>query len=195
MRVFFSCSLQDEKFDNTLFHKIYKEIENLGYDHVDQEVVNLTREQFNKLKEETREVQVKRYNDKLEAIKKADICIFETSPHSLSTGFLIHAALDQQKPTIALYYQDMVPFFLSGIENEKLMIQSYSEKTLKKVLRDLLEQAREKRDKRFNFFISPKLLEFLERASTGDGITKSKYIRNLIVEHMREHKELADSTS
>jgi predicted DNA binding CopG/RHH family protein len=57
----------------------------------------------------------------------------------------------------------------------------------------LLDHAREKRDKRFNFFISPKLLEFLEKTSNGDGITKSKYIRNLIVEHMRQNKNLTES--
>jgi predicted DNA binding CopG/RHH family protein len=59
---------------------------------------------------------------------------------------------------------------------------------IKKTLRELLENAREKRDKRFNFFISPKLLEFLENTSNTEGVTKSKYIRNLIVEHMRENK-------
>jgi predicted DNA binding CopG/RHH family protein len=68
------------------------------------------------------------------------------------------------------------------------MIRSYNEKDLKKVVSEALEQSREKRDKRFNFFISPKLLEFLEQSSNSEGITKSKLIRNLIVEHMRENK-------
>lgn len=187
MKIFFSASLQGE-VNTQIYHKIFSEIEATGYEHVDNEVVKLSREEFAELKNKGREEQIKRYNQKIDAIKKADICIFDVSAHSLSTGFLVNVALDLQKPTIALFYGDMSPYFLSGVENEKLIIQSYTEKNVKKVLRDLLDQAREKRDKRFNFFISPKLLEFLENTSNAEGVTKSKYIRNLIVEHMRQNK-------
>lgn len=190
MKVFLSGSLLDKDFiAKDFFTKIYKEIEAAGYEHVDNEVVTMTPDEYKELRNQGREMQVKRYNTKVEAIKKADICIFETSSHSLSTGFLINVSLEQQKPTIVLYYEDMVPYFLSGIENDKLIVQSYNDKNFKKIVRNLLETAREKRDKRFNFFISPKLLEFLEKTSNSEGVTKSKYIRNLIVEHMRSHKE------
>lgn len=191
MKVFFSGSPRGKDVNTELFQKIYKEIESLGYENLDNEIVTLSRAEYNDLKDMSRDEQMKRYNKKVENIKKADICIFDTSSHSLSTGFLVNVALDQQKPTIVLYYDDLVPYFLSGIDNEKLVIHSYNEKNIRKVLSNLLEQARERRDKRFNFFISPKLLEFLESASNSEGITKSKYIRNLIVEHMRDHKDLA----
>ncbi len=194
MKVFFTGALQDKEFvSKGLYAKIYKEIESAGYEHVDDEVVKMTSDEYRDLKDAGREVQLKRYNHKVDSIKKADICIFESSSHSLSTGFLINVALEQQKPTIVLYYEELIPFFLSGVENDKMVVQSYNEKTLKKVISAILEQAREKRDKRFNFFISPKLLEFLEKTSNTDGITKSKYIRNLIVEHMRQNKTLAES--
>lgn len=82
------------------------------------------------------------------------------------------------------------------MEEEKLIIKQYNEKNIKKVIKEAIDIARERRDKRFNFFISPKLLEYLEKASFNDGVTKSKFIRNLITEHMRktrgEHVVLED---
>lgn len=188
MKVFFTGSIRDTNFDKTLFKKIYKEIEDLGYEHVSDTILHLSEDDSSLGEKDTREDHIKRYTERVDAIKKADICIFETSAHSLTTGFLINVSLDQQKPTIVLYYKDLVPYFLEGIEHEKLMIRSYNEKDVKKVVSEALEQSREKRDKRFNFFISPKLLEFLEQSSNSEGITKSKLIRNLIVEHMRENK-------
>ncbi len=193
MKVFFTGAPQDnELITKGIYQKIYKEIESADYEHVDDEIVNMSAEEYRNLKDASREVQLKRYHQKLDSIKKADICVFETSTHSLSTGFLINVALEQQKPTIVLYYEDLIPFFLSGVENDKMIVQQYNEKNIKKAIPAILEQAREKRDKRFNFFISPKLLEFLEKTSNSEGITKSKYIRNLIVEHMRQNKNLAE---
>jgi uncharacterized short protein YbdD (DUF466 family) len=96
-------------------------------------------------------------------------------------------ALEDNKPVIILYFNQNTPLFMSGVEDEKLFVANYSEKNIKKVVRNSLEQAKERRDKRFNFFISPKLLEYLEKMSKEEGITKSKFIRNLILEHM--HKE------
>lgn len=187
MKVFFSASLQGD-VNIELIRKIYREIEAFGFDHTDDEVMTLSKEEYKALKDQPREVLVDRYNRKMAAIKSADICVFDATSYSLSTGFLVHAALDALKPTIVLYYKDLIPYFMAGINNERLIIKSYDERTMKKKLREAINHARERRDKRFNFFISPKLLDFLERASRQEGITKSKYIRNLIVEHMRANK-------
>lgn len=192
MKVFFTGSIRDTSFDKTLFKKLYQEIETLGYEHVNDTILHLSEDDSSLMEKDTRENHIQRYTERVDAIKKADICIFETSAHSLTTGFLINVALDQQKPTIVMYYKDLVPYFLEGVDHEKLLIRSYSEKDYKHVLAEVLEQSREKRDKRFNFFISPKLLEFLENTSNSEGITKSKLIRNLIVEHMRENKVEAE---
>jgi predicted DNA binding CopG/RHH family protein len=74
---------------------------------------------------------------------------------------------------------------LTGIEDEKLIIRSYTEKNLKKILKEAIDLARQRSDKRFNFFISQKLLNYLESISKKEGINKSTFIRNLILEHMR----------
>lgn len=186
MKVFFAGSYQQDPIFLQNYKKIYEEIGKLGYQHIDDEAVNLTYEEFVKKMEGGKDKYNEHFKNKIKAIQGADICIFEVSHHSLGVGFAIEKALELNKPTIILYYKTNIPYFLSGVDDEKLIVLEYSEKTIKKVIKDALDNARERRDKRFNFFISPKLLDYLEKASTDESVTKSKFIRNLIVKKMRQ---------
>jgi predicted DNA-binding protein len=62
------------------------------------------------------------------------------------------------------------------------------ENTLDQVIRDAVEKAQSLADKRFNFFISPSLLSYLNKASKEEGVTKSTFIRNLINDYKRKLK-------
>ena len=168
------------------YHKIFKELELAEYVHVDDEIMRVPHDEFMKYMNKGKQSYVEYNKRKLQAIQESDICVFEASFHALGVGFLIQRALDNAKPTIVLYYKKNVPMFLSGLTDEKLIIREYGDKDLRKVLKESLELARERRDKRFNFFLSPKLLEYLEDASTKEGVTKSKLIRDMIVNHMRK---------
>lgn len=186
MKVFFTASLRGKKEFDVYYQKIYQEIAGMGYEHLDNEILTKSMADFYEEMDGGREAQVELYKKKIKYLQEADICIFETSLHSLTTGFLITKAIDYNKPTIVLYYKENLPYFLVGAQEEKLILRSYNQNNLKKVLNETFEDARERRDKRFNFFISPKLLIYLEKSSKDMGITKSKFIRNLIVEHMRK---------
>lgn len=192
MKVFFSATYQGDKEYGSFYSKIYDAVKQLGYEHIDDPYMTMPYEEFLKEMDSGRDAHVNNYNLKIDSIKAADICIFETSYHSLGIGFMVLQAIELGKPTIVLYYKDKVPYFFSGVADDKLIVRSYTEKNIKKVVGEALEIAREKRDKRFNFFISPKLLDYLEKASHTEGVTKSKFIRNLIVEHMRETKKDAE---
>ncbi|CAN5152341.1 hypothetical protein BH09PAT2_BH09PAT2_00970 [soil metagenome] len=185
MKAFFIATTKGEEEFRAYYHLLYEEIKKLGYSHVSNFIENTADDFYTKMKE-GRNQHVQFYNEMIEGIQSADICIFEASTPSLAVGFLIQRALEYSKPTIVLYYKDNIVYFLSGIEDEKLIRASYDEKDYKKVLKKVLEQAREKRDKRFNFFLSPKLLNYLEQSSNGRGVTKSKLLRDMIVQHMRE---------
>ena len=186
MKVFLGVPFGGTRQFGEFYKKIYAEIAKLGYENVNDDVFKISYDDFMHQVSKGRDVLVDNYYRKLEGIKNADICIFEGSFPSLGMGFLMQKALDDNKPVIILYYQDNKPLFMSGVEDEKLFVSSYADKTIKKVVRDTLELAKERRDKRFNFFISPKLLEYLEKMSKEEGITKSKFIRNLILDHMRK---------
>lgn len=190
MNVFFTATYQGEKQFGKYYKKIFDEIQLLGYTHLDPEVVNITYEGYLKKMAQGREAQVSNYHETVNFIKKADICVLETSAHSLGLGFIVQKSLEMSKPTIVLYYDNNIPYFLAGVDDEKLIIKSYNDKNIKKVLIESFDLARERRDKRFNFFLSPKLLEYLELASKKEGVTKSKLIRDLIVDHMRKETKM-----
>jgi len=186
MKIFFSGSPRGKKEYGEYHQKINALISDLGYENIDKDLLDRSYDDFKQQMSLGREAYIKWYQKKIESINKSDICIFETSVHSLGIGFLIQRALDIGKPVIVLYFANNIPYFLSGIEDEKLIVKSYDEKNYKKVIKDALEKAREKRDKRFNFFLSPKLLNYIDGEAQKSGITKSKFLRDLIVRHMRE---------
>ena len=187
MKVFFTATYQGENHFGKFYKLIYDEIKKLGFDHLDDEAISISYEKYVSRMAKGRAAQVENYHSKLAAIQKADICVLETSAHSLGLGFIVQKSLELAKPTIVLYYKDAVPYFLTGIEDDKLIVKSYNDKNLNKVLEDAMKLAREKRDKRFNFFLSPKLLNYIESASKDRGVTKSKLLRDMIVKHMREN--------
>lgn len=188
MKVFFTASMRGQKEFKEYYQKIYHTIKELGYTHLDDEIIQYASTTFyDKLEKEGRKAYVELYKKNMQALHEADICIFECSTHSLSIGFVIEKSLEFNKPTIVLYYKDNLPHFLMGAQEEKLVIRSYTEQTIKKVLKETLKDARERKDKRFNFFITPKLLHYLEKTSKEQGVTKSKFIRSLIFEYMKKN--------
>jgi len=189
MKIFFTTTYEGKENFGEYYLKLFKEIESLGYEHLDNEAAVITYKEYVDKMSRGREEQVKNYHQKMNYIQKADICIIESSAHSLGNGFIVQKALESSKPTIVLYYKNNVPYFLSGVEDDKLIVASYNEDNYAKVLKKVLNTAREKRDKRFNFFLSPKLLQYIDDDSKKRGITKSKLLRDMIVEHMREHAD------
>lgn len=189
MKVFYGGSYKGSKELGLYIRKIYDCIEKAGYKHLDSEIINVTYEDFVKRMESSRDANLHYYEQRMASLSEADICVFEVSYHSLGIGFLLEKALKDNKPTIALYYKDYVPYFLSGVVDDKLILKRYNEKNVNKVVLDALEQARIHREKRFNFFISPRLLVYLDKEAKKQGVTKSLFIRNLIIEHMQKNKE------
>ena len=130
------------------------------------------------------------YKDIMRAIDKSDICIFEASDPSLAIGHLIEKSLSLLKPTIVLFYKEVKSYIVPHINNEKLITRTYTEKTLKRVLKQTLNLAKQRRDKRFNFYLSTKLLEYIETLGREEGSTKSKVMRDIILRDMRNRGEL-----
>ena len=190
MKVFFQASHIERKKYEPFYKKIYEEIIALGYSHVSDEIVNVTTSEFYKnVQKGGKEASEKLYQENERKIQEADIVVFETSVPSAGIGFLIQRSLDHSKPTILLYHEGSPTYLFLGAKEDKLIVNPYNEKTLTTVLKDALNQAKEKRDKRFNFFISPRLLTYLDEQSRRLSITKSKFIRDLIIDYMQKQKD------
>ena len=128
------------------------------------------------------------YQKMLKLLKESDINIFDCSLPNSSTGFQISKSLEFNKPTIALYHHDASPEFVSAVFEEKFLSGSYNKDNIKTVLHSLLKKAQLLADKRFNFFISPSLLNYLNMMSHEFGMTKSTYLRNLIIEDKKKRR-------
>jgi hypothetical protein len=186
MKVIFTASLRGKKYFEDQYKQLFQAINELGYENIADDLMKpSTNKVYMDLLEGGREANIALYKKKIEDIQKADICVFECSAHSLSVGFVVQKSLELSKPTVVLYYKNNDPEFLEGVDDEKLIIRSYDDTNYKEVIKEALTEAENQRDKRFNFFISPYLLNFLNRAAKDQGVTKSTFIRNLILEHKR----------
>lgn len=191
MKVFFRASQRGKKLFGENYITINNAIKELGYVTLDDEVINQNYEDYSKLvKKEGASYYTKQFNDSIAKMKKADICVFEGSEQSFSVGYMVHKALELNKPTVVLYVEERPVHFLMDLHEEKLFVKSYTLDNVKDVLVKTLKVARVAIDKRFNFFISPTLLNFLNEVAKEEGVTKSTFIRNLISDHRR--KSLAD---
>lgn len=189
MKITFTASLRGKKDFEAQYDAILSELKkNNEIDLSEGLLTQTSGKAYTDVQKGNREANIALYKKKIEELRHADFCIFECSAHSLTIGFMIHKALEMNKPTIVLYYKDNDPEFLAGVEDDKLIIKSYDDENLPKILKDAFDAAQDVRDKRFNFFISPNLLTFLESTSRDLGVTKSTFIRNLILEHKKKQK-------
>jgi len=187
MKVFFTASQKGKDKYESYYIQIFNLLKKKGFTHVDSEIISQNSAEFYKnLEEKGSKGNVELYEKNINNIKTADINVFECSFNSLSVGFMVEKSLELNKPTIVLFVSKQKPFFLEGIQDEKLITGSYDLDTLDSVLSEVMDKAANLRDKRFNFFISPSLLEYLELASKQEGITKSTFIRNLLINHKRK---------
>lgn len=129
------------------------------------------------------------YIQSIDSVKKADIIVMEVSGHSMSMGYLISKALEMNKPVIALHDKKHIPCFIKGIDDPKLIISEYSDEDMEQVIKEALKKADSLVDIRFNFFINPKILNYLDWIAQKRMQPRSVFLRNLIEHEMKKDKE------
>lgn len=124
-------------------------------------------------------------------LKKADVVVVETTIPLLGSGYEIAVALQLGKPVVVLYRPDgkNTPHVLKGLESDKLQVIGYNDKNLEEALNLALDYATEQMDTRFNFFVSPSIVNFLDWISKKKRLPRAVYLRKLIEEDMRGNKE------
>lgn len=136
------------------------------------------------------EDKIKYYKRVLEWISSSDILIAEASYPSIGVGYEISIAVDKGKPVIVLYEEGATaPHFIEGVQSDKLVIEKYSMNNLDEVLKGSIDYATEQQDTRFNFFISPKIGNYLNWVAKKKRLPRAVYLRRLIEEDMKNDKE------
>ena len=190
MKIYFTAPIKGIEDVEKNIRNIHEIIRKLGYTHVDNIINRLDQGNsfYEKLDKGGANTHSTYFEETINKIKEADINIFECSIPSLGVGFQIEKSLDYNKPTIVLYFKKNTPHFLTGTQNDKLFLKEYSVENLNQVVKDAIEEAKHATDKRFNFFISPSLLSYLEEESKRFDMTKSAFIRKLILDHKKRAK-------
>ncbi|PIX81498.1 MAG: hypothetical protein COZ34_02940 [Candidatus Pacebacteria bacterium CG_4_10_14_3_um_filter_34_15] len=187
MKIFYTASLRGVKSYRESLQNIYNLIDKLGHKNLDNVLFNI--EDRKEFYSGDHDAQIVHFNRIIKSIKDSDIVILEVSTHSLSMGFILHKALEMNKPVIALYQPGNPPFFAQGIENEKLQVIEYSDADVEGTLKDAIDYAQGKADVRFNFFISPSIGTYLDWISKVKKIPRSVYLRGLIEKDQSSNDE------
>jgi len=186
MKIYYTSSARGTKEFKEKYGKIFQTIEKLGHKHLDDLVLTIDKDVFY---DGTHKDQTELYEQTIKFIKKSDIVVLEVTVPSFSMGYVLHKALEMNKPVIALYQPGNPPFFAQGIENDKLQVIEYSDSDIETTLKDAIEYAQGKADVRFNFFISPAIGSYLDWISKVKKIPRSVFLRGLIEKDMSNNDE------
>lgn len=189
MKVFFTASQRGKKEFGEYYKRIYNHLEKIGYQHVDPMIMDVNEKEFYKqLDEKGYERHEWLFANFVNQVKKTNIVVFELSLHSLSIGFMTEKALEIGRPVVILYLKGHLPYFLAGVNNEDLQLVEYTPANLEKKIEKAMNDARQLVTTRFNFFISKNMLNYLNKISKDNQISKSTFIRNLINEHKKKNE-------
>lgn len=181
MKVFF---IGTPRGDLDRARRIYDGIAALGFAHTTDFMLQINPESFYTNDESVWE---KRYLSRLKEIASADICVFEVSMHSLAVGQLVQEAIRREKPVILLAEEGKKPYFFRGAEGveSRVMLAEYNEQSVKEVLRDCFEWAKELLTVRFTMLMPSGMVRYLDKVNDEEGVSRSEFIRRLIAEKMK----------
>lgn len=188
MQVYFLASSRLVEKDRELYKRMYDCIAD-GNKMVSDKVLKWTKMGVRDLRNESLKVKRENYEYLVKCLKKAEIVVTEVSGHSMSAGYLISQALDMNKPVVALYTADSKPVFIAGINNKKFFLVEYDKENIEKVLKKTFKEVSSLIDVRFNFFVSPKILTYLDWVGQKRMVPKSVFLRNLIEKEMKKDHE------
>ena len=188
MKVYFTASLRGKEEFGEYYTKIVKYIESRGHKMISNHVfVNDSKS----IAAQDKAHALKAYHQLVDSIKKADIFISEVSTQSISVGHELTEAMNLNKPVVVMYMGERRPSMLFGSGYEKLQMIQYTVDNYEALLDHALEEAGKHTDVRFNFFVSPKILNYLDWVAQKRMIPRSVFLRNLIEREMKKDREFS----
>jgi hypothetical protein len=185
MKVFFIGS---PRFNWKEQQLIYARIKDMGFSHTCAFTEEIDPETFYHVDDKTWQ---ERYYARLKEMSEADCCVFETSTPSHAIGQLVQEALRSDKPVVALHTHEYHPVFMSGSAGveKRLQVLEYSLDNLDQVLEYGFEVVKSLLVTRFTMLMPAEISKFLDEKSKKDGISRSEYIRALILDEMKKRGE------
>jgi (2Fe-2S) ferredoxin len=186
MKVYFSGSLYyKDQFINR-YNRIVEILKKNGCTVYE----DTTKLSFDDAVKRTDDERINNYKNIVKWIDLADCSVIEGSyPSSLHIGHEITLTLEKNKPVIILYTKGSEPTVLRGLKDEKIIWAEYDNDNIEKVIEKAIIEAKKVQDVRFNFFVSPKILAYLDWVAQKRMVPRSVFLRDLIEKEMKKDKE------
>jgi len=190
MRIYFTASLRGKKEFGSNYEEIVKSLVTLGHKVYSEHIL---KSEFGLVIKQDKVEAQKSYHQLIAEIKKAELFVAEVSTQSMSVGHEITEAMVLNKPVVLLYTGNTRPNLLFGSAYGKLQLIQYEKLSeFKEILDKAIEVAKQQSDVRFNFFVSPKILNYLDWIAQKRMIPRSVFLRNLIEREMKKDKEFKE---
>jgi nucleoside 2-deoxyribosyltransferase len=174
-----SVSAKDKFLSNYIY--IIDALKRLGHEVIAEHILSTTE---SSIKLQSNEERVKFHEKVQKWINSCDFMIAETSYPSTSVGYEIAYALRVGKPVLILYSTGDAPSLLGQHPDEKVMSEKYTLQNVHQTIKDFVEFVEGKQDLRFTFFITPKIIAYLDKVAQKHKVPKSVYLRKLIEKDM-----------
>lgn len=185
MRAYFTASIVGKKYHLAKYERIIRLLSESGVEVVAEHILKTTEQQIHF---ETREERIKIQKKFERWVNEADFVVVEASFPSISVGYEIALAIHRGKPVLVLYSEGDPPSLIINNEEEKLIVEKYTETNLQEIIADFINYFHGESDTRFTFFITSKIASYLERQAKKNNVPKSVYLRNLITHDMQNHR-------
>lgn len=191
MKIFFVASIHGKEKYLKAYQKIVESVQKSGHTIQADHVLNVSKDDLATWDEDKN---LKYHKKVLDGIKKADVLFVEMSYPSTSIGYLLAEGVDKSKPVVMFFGGQQAPHLLPTLESyERLQLIQYDQHTdFEKEIQYALEYASDQQDTRFNFFISPKIANYLDWVAKSKRLPRAVYLRRLIEENMNNNEEYKD---
>lgn len=187
MKVYFSASKSNAGAYEVMYKRIVAVLEASGLTVLETERLKSKTGAFLGISDAAK---VQLYKSMIQLMDKADMSVFEASfPSTIHVGHEITLSLERGKPVVVLYREGREPILFKGMKNDRIIWVEYNDENLETKLESAVDEAKKNMDVRFNFFVSPKLLTYLDWVSQHRMIPRSVFLRNLIEREMKKDKE------
>ncbi len=178
MKIYFHASVSRKKEFGKYYLMIIEELRKLG--QVD--ATHIEKHKIDWLHKSDRSFKInEEYQEMLERLMLADIVVCEISfPSTIVVGHILTRALERGKPVLGLFHENTTAALLGGLEMERLIIESYNENNLGQIIKKGIFDLKNLPKHRFTMLVDNKIKKYLDEVSKH-GITRSDYIRNLII--------------
>lgn len=195
MKVYFSATLTEDPKYKKLYEAILSALEEDK--HKVMEYGSHRIDPKNLLNREEEDIK-KVYKELDSYLKQADLYVAEISLPSVGIGYEISQAIANRKPVLALSYKDTKFQPLATIEGNKsryLQHQVYNEANIKQVIRDFIQEAKQKLDTKFILIIPAEIDKYLEWASDYKRMHKAQLVRQAIEKFMEKDSDWSEFLS